>query len=289
MEDDQVKSAESGAPEESDSSLVALSEGGVDPLLSTTNATISDDEQPSAISTAVLDEDGNVVEVVEPTPEEKEITEVEAAQVEVNRPVVYYPDPILERVAEPVPVNQITSDFFQTLIEDMEDTMNVSKGIGIAAPQVGCSFRIFLTKIPTKNPDDAKVKVYINPVVNIQNTRKRAMKTEGCLSFPTMLIRTNRFHYCTITAYNRDGEQFQEMFTGLEGQVVQHEENHLDGITLFTRMRDIDKVINRRGLRALRHIHKLKLAAAAKAKEEAEKAVVANDEVPGVVEQADLY
>ena len=269
----------------------------------------------------------NEDEKIEETEIEEELTEVEQATldeanareaveganplVEVKRPVLYYPDPRLDKVSDPVDFQTENPQIVTELVEDLIETLKASMGLGLSAPQVGVSKRVFVMKVPTEENKDPEIQVFINPEIitmsgsrgtrvassgnrkgaaKRQGRRRPALTTEGCTSFPGILVKTARFENVSIAYYDLDGYRHQAELTGLSAHVIQHEVNHLDGITLFTRMDDIQKIKNKRGLYALRRLADLQ--AKRKAAEEAEAAKATEPvSVPQVetVEQADLY
>jgi len=194
----------------------------------------------------------------------------------VRRPVVYYPDPVLNKTAEPVVVGfdvdtgkyNIADESVYQLLADLKQTMLVGGGLGISAPQLGTSLRVFVTRMDCENSDDSfdqDVRVYINPTVTLG--RKLKVKGEGCMSFPGLLIKTKRATSITVTAFDEAGREFHEELSGLQAHVVQHENNHLDGITLFERMNDAQKIKCRKGLKALRSFRRYHAQMALKATE----------------------
>src|SRR5690349_18818689 len=91
--------------------------------------------------------------------------------------VLHEPDPILRKVSEPVPLKQLGTKEFLNLVKDMELTMKVENGVGIAAPQVGINWRLFIAETPEGN------KVFVNPEF-VQKSFKIINYEEGCLSVP---------------------------------------------------------------------------------------------------------
>jgi len=209
---------------------------------------------------------------------EVEVTEETVAQPTqtVRRPVVYYPDPVLNKKAQPVTFDEdgsgrpssssSSSVEVLQLISDMKQTMLVGSGLGISAPQLGDSLRMFITRVDCTKLDDSfaqEIRIYINPKVTLGHKQKS--KNESCMSFPGLMIKTKRATFITVTAIDANGIEFTEELSGLQAHVVQHENNHLDGITLFERMNDTQKIKCRKGLKALRKFHKYHVNMALKA------------------------
>lgn len=144
--------------------------------------------------------------------------------------LVYYPDPILSRPC--VPVLKI-SDEIRTLAYDMVLTMMTSRGIGLAAPQVGHNIQMFVADIEwdaKKDKEESKTYVFINPKVELLGDE--IPSTEGCLSFPKELFDRKRFSKVQVQALDDSGAPFLLEAEGLLAVVIQHEFDHLQGKTV---------------------------------------------------------
>jgi len=174
-------------------------------------------------------------------------------------PIVIYGHPVLRKVA-----GDIGKDYpdLQQLISDLFETMYKSEGMGLAAPQIGKSIRIFVIDgkpLGEDEPDLADFKkVFLNAHV-IKKYGELSAMTEGCLSIPNLREEVSRESNVHITYYDENWEFHDEIFEGYKARIVQHEYDHIDGI-LFT-----DKVSPLR-----RRLLKGKLAAISKGKFEAE-------------------
>jgi len=154
-----------------------------------------------------------------------------------------YGDPILRQVAARVVA--VTPEI-KTLIADMAETMWHQVGIGLAAPQVGVSLRIFVM-------DDGKrgARAIVNPVVT---ERGGAVKEEeGCLSLPGIFAEVERSQWLRLEALDGEGEPIALEAKGLQAKIIQHELDHLDGVLFIDRLppvtRDrIKKKIQKEGL-----------------------------------------
>jgi len=137
-----------------------------------------------------------------------------------------YGDPILRQVAEPV--GAVTPEI-KRLIADMVDTMWRQVGIGLAAPQIGVSLRIFVM-------DNGKggARTLINPVITERGGAVR--EEEGCLSIPGVFADVERSQWLTVSALDGDGEPVTFQARGLEAKIVQHEVDHLDGVLFIDRL-----------------------------------------------------
>ena len=126
----------------------------------------------------------------------------------------------------------------QTLITDLLETMYANNGVGLAAPQIGEEYRVFV--IDTSSGDEPlNPIVFVNPKI-IKKDGAVACQ-EGCLSFPKVYTEVKRYRNVTVKAFNRYGKPFvlEAKDGSLLARAIQHENDHLDGI-LF-----IDHVVNR--------------------------------------------
>lgn len=157
----------------------------------------------------------------------------------------YYGDPVLRQVA--APVEAVTPEL-KTLIADMVETMWRQVGVGLAAPQVGISLRIFVM-----DSGQGTTRTVINPVVTEHGGAIK--EEEGCLSLPGIFAEVERRTWVRVSALDGEGQPFTFEARGLEAKIVQHELDHLDGVLFIDRlppvMRDrIKKRIQKDGLEA---------------------------------------
>ncbi|MGN6367609.1 MAG: peptide deformylase [Phycisphaerae bacterium] len=157
--------------------------------------------------------------------------------------LVIYPHPALKKVAKDV---QHFDDWLRAVVERMKDLMVEHKGVGLAAPQVGLSLRIYVAS-PTGKREDAKA--YINPILSDEEGEEDG--EEGCLSLPDIRIKVPRFTSLRIEALDPDGQPFSENLEDYPARIMQHENDHLDGILLLDRMSPVAKLANRRKIKDL--------------------------------------
>lgn len=138
-------------------------------------------------------------------------------------PIKLYPEECLNIPCEDVV--KVDSDL-HTFIGDMAQTMYSADGIGLAAPQVGKNIRIIVVDC---SKDRSGLKKLINP--KIVERRGHVQSTEGCLSFPGLTLQVSRAKEIDVVAINTDGDEISFTATGLEAICIQHEVDHLDGIT----------------------------------------------------------
>ena len=150
-------------------------------------------------------------------------------------PIVAYGTPVLREETE-----EIEKDYpdLDILIKDMFETMYASKGVGLAAPQIGRAIRIFIVDASGFNEDgeypelENFKRVYINPII-VEETGKEWKFEEGCLSIPGIREDVSRKSVVTIEYYNENFELIEETVDGIAARVVQHEYDHIEA-TLFT-------------------------------------------------------
>ncbi len=145
-------------------------------------------------------------------------------------PIAYYGNPILRAVADPIA--EITDDV-RMLVQEMIETMDVCDGIGLAAPQVHHSIRLFIIREPIENQKGevewGDVKVFINPVVS-ELSEETWIVSEGCLSIPTIRADVERSKEITIEFTDLDGQRTCKRCKGWEARVILHEYDHINGV-----------------------------------------------------------
>jgi len=135
--------------------------------------------------------------------------------------VIYMPDERLRRVSSKI---EVFDEKLQTLIDDMFDTMYHTRGVGLAAPQVGINIR--LSVIDTSS-DKSKQLVLINPEIIASEGYEDFQ--EGCLSVPGISDTVRRAKTVTMRALDRNGKEYEITASELLGECIQHEIDHLNG------------------------------------------------------------
>jgi peptide deformylase len=186
-------------------------------------------------------------------------------------PIVVYGHSILRKVSE-----EIKKDYpgLNQLIEDLFETMYNSEGLGLAAPQIGKSIRIFVIDGKPVAEDEPSLadfkKVFINAHITERCGELQPMN-EGCLSIPHIREEVMRESHIRINYYDESWLNHDEVFDGYKARIIQHEYDHLDGI-LFT-----DKVSPLK-----RRLLKSKLTAISKGKFEADyKTILPGQKIKG--------
>lgn len=164
-----------------------------------------------------------------------------------KRSLVLWPDPILMEPAVEVKAEEFNSPELKELVADMFEILHKSGGIGLAAPQVGVNKRIFVASLGASNTPDSGFttpKVFINPAVT--RSEEDSEMEEGCLSFPGIYQKVTRGQNVIVLAQNVNGEFFTEKAYNLYAHVIQHEYDHLKGVTLYDKMSNLRKDMTRR-------------------------------------------
>jgi peptide deformylase len=160
-------------------------------------------------------------------------------------PIVAYGDAVLKKEAE-----EITKDYpdLQVLIDNMFETMYAASGVGLAAPQIGKSIRLFVidgSPFAEDDEDDDDVdpdpravgmdgfkKVFINPIIEEETGEEWGFQ-EGCLSIPKIREEVYRHEKINVTYFDENFNKHSESFDGYAARIIQHEYDHIEGI-LFT-------------------------------------------------------
>ncbi|GFE92714.1 peptide deformylase [Acetobacter persici] len=152
--------------------------------------------------------------------------------------------PVLLRRAEDVA--DVTAPEITSLIQDMMETLKDAGGVGLAAPQVHVSKRVFLYFVPesrSEGEDDppCDVQVLINPVLEPVG-EEQMPRLEGCLSIPGLRGEVPRYRRVRYAGYDQKGNPVHGVASGFRANVMQHEMDHLDGILYPMRMDDLGKL-----------------------------------------------
>ncbi len=159
------------------------------------------------------------------------------------RPVRLYGDPVLRRVATPMTLP--LAEPLDELIQDMFDTMEAERGIGLAAPQIGVSKRLMILRVPNDAGADTDV-VLVNPVFT-EMTGNVVME-EGCLSIPGISEDVKRPARVVVKASGMTGEPVELDATDLLARALQHEMDHLDGVLFVDRISMVRRRLLKRSL-----------------------------------------
>lgn len=149
--------------------------------------------------------------------------------------------PVLREKARAVDKSELKSPNLQHFIDSMIDTMHEYTGVGLAAPQVHESLRVFVAMLDADDSGDGDAKVFINPEIVVKGDLTLE-GWEGCLSIPDIRGRVPRAQHIVVSALDRDGKRFEVELRDFPARVVQHENDHLDGVLFFDRMKTLDSL-----------------------------------------------
>lgn len=162
--------------------------------------------------------------------------------------IVNYPHPVLLKVAAPV---ETFDSQLAALAERMFHLMRQEQGVGLAAPQVGISVRLFVCN-PTGEPDDDMV--VVNPrfveMIGVEEAN------EGCLSLPDVTVDVRRAKSVVLDATDLHGSGVRLAAEDLPARIWQHEVDHLDGKLILDYMSPSDEIANRRAIKQLKEDYK---------------------------------
>ena len=177
------------------------------------------------------------------------------SQLEMILPIYAYGQPVLKKVAE-----EISPDYpgLKELIENMWETMRHADGVGLAAPQIGLSIRLFVMDTLTpqeeereksgKEPEYQGIrKVFINAEM-LEETGKDNTFEEGCLSIPDITGDVDRLDTIKIRYMDENFVEHTEVFDGTNARVIQHEYDHLEGILFVEKLKPLKKRMIQRKL-----------------------------------------
>lgn len=148
--------------------------------------------------------------------------------------------PVLRKPARPVELFEISGTVLQQLIDDMFETMHEYQGIGLAAPQVHESVRLFVAGIDDSEGGMPPV-VMVNPEISLIGDSTKD-DWEGCLSIPDIRGRVSRTTDIRVRWLDRDGREQSMTASGFAARVIQHETDHLDGVLFLDRMKSFESL-----------------------------------------------
>ena len=159
--------------------------------------------------------------------------------------IVKYPEPVLLAVGKPVTVFDAN---LKTLVADMFETMYTAKGVGLAAPQINESKRLFVMDCSSGEDETQKIAM-INPeIVHVEGEQ---IGEEGCLSFPGIFQKIQRSFRTIARAQNVSGDWFELDGTELTARCMLHENDHCDGIVFLDRMTPLKREMAKRKIKKL--------------------------------------
>ncbi|HYU80369.1 MAG TPA: peptide deformylase [Vicinamibacterales bacterium] len=149
--------------------------------------------------------------------------------------------PVLRQKARMVDKQELKLPAMQQFIDDMIATMHEYSGIGLAAPQVHESIRVFVAHLDQEGRGNDDATVIINPQISALDNES-VEGWEGCLSIPDIRGLVPRASYISVAALDRYGKRVEFEARDFPARVIQHETDHLDGILFFDRMRSFESL-----------------------------------------------
>jgi len=159
-------------------------------------------------------------------------------------------DPILKQISMSVKIEEMGSAKTNSIIKDMQTAVrSQADGIAISAPQIGQLYRIFLIsnriyEVLGEKKEKAEKRsdiVFINPKI-IKFSKEKTWAEEGCLSVRNMFGRVQRSKKVVFEALDENGKKISRGFSGILAQIIQHENDHLNGILFVTKAKDLQEI-----------------------------------------------
>jgi peptide deformylase len=165
--------------------------------------------------------------------------------------IVAYGDPVLKRKAD-----EISADYpeLTKLIADMKETMYRASGVGLAAPQIGKSIRLFIIDstlmVDEEDTEKGIQETFINALIIDESGREWAFE-EGCLSIPGIREDVYRQPVIKVRYLNENFEPQEKTFEGMTARVIQHEYDHIEGILFTDRIKPLKKTLLKKKLQKI--------------------------------------
>ncbi|MCK4664826.1 MAG: peptide deformylase [Bacteroidales bacterium] len=166
-------------------------------------------------------------------------------------PVYGYGTPVLRKVAKEIDKN---FDKLNELIQNMTETMHQSDGVGLAAPQIGKSIRLFIIDASPLEEDDESLKDFKKTFINAQIIEEEGKEwdfKEGCLSLPGIREEVRRKPKIRIQYYDENFNFYDEYYNGIKARIIQHEHDHTEGILFTDRLSPLKKRLLKARLTAI--------------------------------------
>ncbi len=163
-------------------------------------------------------------------------------------PIVAFGDPVLKAKAAPIEKDQ---PGLEKIIDDMWETMYKAGGVGLAAPQVGKSIRLFVIDAVPYAEDEPDLKDFKKVFINAQILEESGMDflfNEGCLSFPGLREDIRRLPTIRLRYQDENFNEHEEVFSGIKARIIQHEYDHIEGVLMVDRITPLKKTLLRKKL-----------------------------------------
>ncbi|MEO6149292.1 MAG: peptide deformylase, partial [Mucilaginibacter sp.] len=149
-------------------------------------------------------------------------------------PIIAFGDPVLRRKATAIEPDEYPH--IKQLVDDMFETMYGARGVGLAAPQIGLSMRLFVIDATVFDDEEPELKDFKKAFINAQIMQEEGEEwlfNEGCLSIPDVREDVSRKPMLKISYYDENWKHHEEVYSGMAARVIQHEYDHIEG-KLFT-------------------------------------------------------
>jgi peptide deformylase len=162
--------------------------------------------------------------------------------------IVHYPEPVLLAVGKPVGEGEFNADL-KRLVDDMFETMREARGVGLAAPQVNVSQRLFVMDC-SGGEDPTQKFALVNPeIIQVEGEQ---YGEEGCLSFPGIYTKVERQMRAIVRAQDVEGNLFELDMEDLPARCILHETDHCDGIVFLDRMTTLKRQFAKQKIKQLK-------------------------------------
>jgi peptide deformylase len=149
--------------------------------------------------------------------------------------------PVLRTRARTLDKSEIKNTAIQEFIDSLIDTMYEYSGVGLAAPQVHESVRVFVAMLDPDGRGEGDAIAFVNPDITVVGDQT-VEGWEGCLSIPEIRGRVPRAQHIKVSALDRTGKRFELELKDFPARVVQHETDHLDGVLFLDRMKSFESL-----------------------------------------------
>lgn len=160
------------------------------------------------------------------------------------RKILAHPDPLLR--APTRAVERFDAELAE-LLNDMAETMYAAPGIGLAAPQIGLSLRLYVIDVASGSDGPSELRVFINPELTAKSGDLQ--RAEGCLSLPGVRETVPRADRVTVRAQNERGEPFELEATDVLAHALQHEHDHIQGVLFIDHLSPLRRKVALRALK----------------------------------------
>jgi peptide deformylase len=161
--------------------------------------------------------------------------------------IAHYPEPVLLTVGKPIEEHEFGPEL-ESRVADMFETMYEAGGVGLAAPQVFDSRRLFVMDVPDEQGESNRI-TFVNPeIISVEGEQ---IGDEGCLSFPGLFQTVQRQMRVIVQAQDVQGERFELDLKDLAARCVLHETDHCDGIVFLDRMSPLKRTLAKRKIKTL--------------------------------------